>query len=87
MRRLIIRLHLMIAAFFAPILLMVALSGGLYLLGQKGQTLKTPIPLSDDLAVAIAANPTEGGVKALLADIDPQASVIAAAELFASSSR
>lgn len=72
MRRLIIRLHLMIAAFFAPILLMVALSGGLYLLGQKGQTLKTPIPLSDDLAVAIAATPTEGGVKALLADIDPQ---------------
>ena len=72
MRRLFIRLHLMIAAFFAPILLMVALSGGLYLLGQKGQTLKTPIPLSDDLAVAIAATPTEGGVKALLADIDPQ---------------
>ena len=35
MRRLIVKLHLMIAAFFAPILLMVALSGGLYLLEQK----------------------------------------------------
>ena len=67
MRRLIVKLHLMIAAFFAPILLMVALSGGLYLLGQKGQTLKTPIALSDDLAVAIAANPTEaGGLKHFL---------------------
>ena len=35
--------------------------------GAKRQTLKTPIPLSDDLAVAIATNPTEaGGLKHFL---------------------
>ncbi len=44
-------------------------------IGAKGQTLKIPIPLSDDLMVAIAAKPTEkkgGRGKAVLADIDPQ---------------
>ena len=38
MRATIIKLHLFVAAFFAPILLMVAVSGGLYLIGSKGAT-------------------------------------------------
>ena len=38
MRATIIKLHLFVAAFFAPILLMVAVSGGLYLIGSKGTT-------------------------------------------------
>ena len=33
-------LHLYLAAFFAPIMLIVAVSGGLYLLGIKGEMVK-----------------------------------------------
>lgn len=35
-RKLIISIHLTLAAFFAPILLIIGISGGLYLIGVKG---------------------------------------------------
>jgi hypothetical protein len=36
-RRLLVSIHLYLAAFFAPMVLIMAVSGGLYLLGEKGQ--------------------------------------------------
>ena len=39
-RKLLITIHLYLAAFFAPILIITAISGGLYLLGLKGSVEK-----------------------------------------------
>jgi len=39
-RKQIITLHLTLAAFFAPMLIITGLSGGLYLFGQKGSVVK-----------------------------------------------
>ncbi len=36
-RRLLVSIHLYLAAFFAPMVIIMAVSGGLYLLGVKGQ--------------------------------------------------
>jgi len=36
-RKTIISIHLFLASFFTPILIMIAVSGGLYLLGSKGE--------------------------------------------------
>ena len=36
-RRLLVSIHLYLAAFFAPMVIVMAVSGGLYLLGEKGQ--------------------------------------------------
>jgi hypothetical protein len=46
MRRLWIKVHLYVAAFFLPILLAMASSGGLYLLGIKGSVDSTTVTLS-----------------------------------------
>jgi len=39
-RKTLISLHLILAAFFAPILIITGLSGGLYLIGEKGEVKK-----------------------------------------------
>ena len=46
MRSLWIKIHLYVAAFFLPMLLAMAASGGLYLLGVKGSVDSTPVSLS-----------------------------------------
>ncbi len=47
-RKLWINIHLYLAAFFAPMLLLVAVSGGLYLIGEKGNVEKEAIALPAD---------------------------------------
>ena len=42
-RKLLVSVHLYLAAFFAPFILIMALTGGLYLLGIKGEMVKTPV--------------------------------------------
>ena len=49
MRALWVKIHLYIAAFFSPMLLMMAVSGGLYLLGIKGTVEKTPVEVTATL--------------------------------------
>ena len=66
-RKLLISLHLYLAAFFAPAIMLVALSGGLYLIGEKGTVVKEKIyeGLHPELA---ASSPTiKADVSALLA--------------------
>lgn len=42
-RKLLVSAHLFLAAFFAPFLILIAMTGGLYLLGEKGTLRYTPI--------------------------------------------
>ena len=42
-RKFLISLHLYLAAFFAPAIILVAISGGLYLIGEKGSVVTDKI--------------------------------------------
>jgi len=54
-RRVLVNLHLGLASLFLPFLLLIPLSGGLYLAGQKGEQTKTEVfqiegPVPEDAA-------------------------------------
>lgn len=65
-RPLLITIHLYLSAFFAVAVLLVALSGGLYLLGVKGEMRETPVATVDG-GRALAADPSREAVLDLLA--------------------
>lgn len=46
-RKLLVSIHLYLAAFFAPFIIVMALTGGLYLLGIKGEIVKSPVAMLD----------------------------------------
>ena len=46
-RALLIKLHLYLSAFFSAAIILVAVSGGLYLIGIKGSVEQTPLGLID----------------------------------------
>lgn len=70
-RKLIVSIHLYLAAFFAPAVLLVAVSGGLYLIGIKGSVEETTIysgpatlnTESDALQAEVDALLVKAGVK------------------------
>ena len=78
MRRKIITLHLLLAAFMAPAFIMVAVSGGLYLLGIQGSETETHITVPHkgtpgvDIVIDENRNPAdlESEVRALLDQLD-----------------
>ena len=61
-----IRIHLYIAAFFTPMLLTMAISGGLYLLDIKGNVEKTDIDLTESRSIDTATGSLEAQVRDLL---------------------
>jgi len=61
-----IKAHLLTAAFFTPALLLIALSGGLYLLGIKGKVVQTPIAVPADAAINAQSPTLDQDVRALL---------------------
>ena len=61
-------LHLCVAAFLAPLVALMAVSGGLYLLGIKGKVTETPVGLAPDASLDLAAPGLEAAVRQLLAD-------------------
>ena len=65
-RALLIKLHLYCSAFFAAAIVLVAVSGGLYLIGIKGSIEQTPV---GTLATGhqLLQNPSEANVRAALA--------------------
>ncbi len=65
-RKFWISLHLYLAAFFGPVLLMMAGSGGLYLLGYKGQVDRSEVELRGDLSIDPASSDLEGRVREIL---------------------
>lgn len=65
-RKLLITAHLLFAAFFAPIFIMLAITGGNYLLGNKGKTTSAPITLPAGAALDFSSNALQADVTALL---------------------
>ena len=60
-------LHLSVAAFLAPVVLLMAVSGGLYLFGIKGKVTETPVDLAPGATLDLAATDLEAAVRQLLA--------------------
>jgi hypothetical protein len=67
-RTLLIKLHFYCSAFFAAAIVLVAVSGGLYLIGLKGSIERTPV---GTLATGqqLSQNPSEANVQAALASL------------------
>ena len=61
-------LHLCVAAFLAPVVLLMAISGGLYLFGIKGKVVEIPVDLAPNATLDLAAADLEMAVRQLLAD-------------------
>ena len=61
-------LHFSVAAFLAPVVVLMAVSGGLYLLGIKGKVTEMPVPLASDASLDLAAPDLEAAVRQFLAD-------------------
>ena len=66
MRRKLIILHLLFAGFMAPAFLLLAVSGGLYLVGVKGQTSTAPVPLPPGAALDFDAADIDAEVRGFL---------------------
>ena len=63
-----IKAHLFAAAFFAPVLVIIATSGGLYLLGIKGSVEEITIPAPAGASLDLNSQSLEQDVSRLLAD-------------------
>ena len=66
MRSLWINLHLYAAAFMAPALLLVAISGGLYLIGVKGKVVNTSVEVPAGPTLDRESETLEADVRELL---------------------
>ena len=66
-RKLLITVHMYLAAFFAPAVLLVAISGGLYLAGVKGEVEQETIYHSSDVTIDSNSASLQTDVAALLA--------------------
>jgi hypothetical protein len=66
-RKLFITLHMYLAAFFAPAVLLVAISGGLYLAGVKGNVEQETIYNSSETVIDTKSTTLQADVSALLA--------------------
>lgn len=67
-RALLIKLHLYCSAFFAAAIVLVAVSGGLYLIGIKGSVEQTPVGTVSS-GQQLLQDPSETTVKAALASL------------------
>lgn len=72
LRKLLITLHLLFAGFMAPAFILLAVTGGAYLLGQKGEESKTAINLPAGTVIDLKSSTAEADIRALLksANID-----------------
>lgn len=70
MRKTIVLIHLFLAAFTAPALLLVAISGGLYLLGVKGSIIVTELGLPAGAELDLDSPTIDADIKAFLRRID-----------------
>ncbi len=69
MRSLWINLHLYAAAFMAPALLLVAISGGLYLIGVKGEVVNIVIDVPEGRTIDQESETLEADVRELLLSV------------------
>ena len=68
-RRRLILLHLYIAALLAPMVFLVAISGGLYLVGVKGSVASTPVSVPAGVEIDPSSSTIDEDVRTLLSDI------------------
>lgn len=61
-------MHLCVAAFLAPVVLLMAVSGGLYLFGIKGKVTEVPVDLQPGASLDLAAADLGAAVRQLFAD-------------------
>lgn len=66
-RKLLITIHMYLAAFFTPAVLLVAISGGLYLIGVKGKVEQESIYSSNDTTIDTKSISLDADVATLLA--------------------
>ena len=64
-RRVLILLHLYFAAFMAPAFVLMAVSGGLYLIGNKGKVERVELPLPAGSTLDFKSKSIEADVNAL----------------------
>ena len=69
-RALWIKLHLYAASFFAIPLLLMAVSGGLYLLGIKGQVQQSAVSLPAHVSLTVDSDSLEEDVRSLFASLE-----------------
>jgi len=70
LRQFLVTLHLLFAGFMAPVFLLLAISGGLYLLGIKGQTTTQVIDLPASASLDFNSKTLDADVRALLASAE-----------------
>lgn len=70
MRRIILLAHLIIAALATPLILMVATSGGLYLIGEKGQNVTTEIKLPANTNLDFKSATLDSDIKSLITELE-----------------
>lgn len=68
LRRALITIHLYLAGLLAPAFLIVALTGGLYLAGVKGETDATPLPLPAETQLDFKSETLHGDIQTLLSE-------------------
>jgi len=68
-RRTLVLVHMYFAAFMAPAFLLVALSGGLYLLGNKGSVQSEQLTLPADSALNFESETLESDIRTLLESV------------------
>ncbi|MEX1664835.1 PepSY-associated TM helix domain-containing protein [Zhongshania arctica] len=69
-RKLFVSIHLYLAAFFSPIVIIMAVSGGLYLLDYKGETSRTVLGQITGARLDADSETLEADVAALLASLN-----------------
>jgi hypothetical protein len=70
MRKKILSLHLLLASFMAPAFILVAISGGLYLVGIKGSVIEADVAVSNQLSLDLNSPQLEQDVRSLIRDLD-----------------
>jgi len=66
LRKLLTLLHLFAAGFMAPAFLLLAVTGGAYLIGEKGQETKVAIQLPAGTVIDLKSATAEADIRALL---------------------
>ena len=68
-RKTLVTIHLYLATFLSPIILMMAISGGLYLFGLKGNVVETSIYSGPSREVNLSSSNPKQEVKRMLSSI------------------
>ena len=68
----VIKSHIYVSAFLTPMVMLVAISGGLYLLGIKGTISREQVPLSAGVSIDPNSASLEDDVRQMLSDLGIQ---------------